>query len=94
MAAGRPAEKVFIPSDFLGDFDAGLKGSLLGDKAISSIFDNSKIKRFVPGFKATIRFKEGIKSTVKWFEENPKRMIMDPENNKFMDKIIQSYNRS
>lgn len=94
MAAGRSAEKVFIPSDYLGGFDADLKGSLLGDKAISTIFDNNKIKSFVPDFKATIRFKEGIKSTVKWFEEDPKRMIMDPKNGKFMDKVIQKYNRA
>ena len=39
-------------------------GNFLGDKANSAIFDNTKIKRFVPGFVATIPFREGIKRTV------------------------------
>lgn len=93
MAAGRPAEKVYIPSDYLGSFSPGLKGSLLGDKSVSTIFDNSKIKRFVPEFQANIRFKEGIKKTVSWFESKKERMIMNPDQNELMETIIQSYNR-
>jgi nucleoside-diphosphate-sugar epimerase len=93
LAAGKPANKIFIPSDYLGSFDPDLKGSLIGDKAVSTIFDNSKIKRFVPDFIATIRFKEGIKETVGWFEQKPERMVMDPQKNELMDQIIQKFNR-
>ena len=91
LAAGREALKIHISSDYLGTFDEQLKGSLVGDKAVSTIFDNSKIKMFVPEFKATIRFKEGIRDTVKWFEEAPERMLIDQNTNKFMDDIIESY---
>lgn len=93
MAAGRPAEKVYIPSDYLGNFSPDLKGSLLGDKAVSTIFDNTKIKRFVPEFQANIRFKDGIKETVSWFESEKERMILDPTENELMDSIIRSYTR-
>lgn len=93
LAAGRPADKIYIPSDYLGKFSPDLKGSLLGDKAVSTIFDNSKIKRFVPEFRANIRFKEGIKKTVSWFESDNERMIMNPIQNEFMDTIIRSYTR-
>lgn len=93
LAAGRPAEKIYIPSDYLGKFSPDLKGSLLGDKAVSTIFDNSKIKRFVPEFQANIRFKEGIKKTVSWFEDDKDRMIMNPVENEFMDTIIRSFTR-
>lgn len=93
LAAGRPAEKVYIPSDYLGKFSPDLKGSLLGDKAVSTIFDNSKIKRFVPEFQANIRFKEGIKKTVSWFESDNERMILNPIQNELMDTIIRSYTR-
>jgi len=93
LAAGRPAEKIYIPSDYLGKFSPDLKGSLLGDKAVSTIFDNSKIKRFVPEFQANIRFKEGIKKTVSWFESDKDRIIMNPAANEFMDTIIRSYTR-
>ncbi len=93
MAAGRAAKKVYIPSDYLGSFDPQLKGSLLGDKAVSTIFDNSKIRRFVPGFTPTIRFKDGIKETINWFEQEPERMVIKDETNDFMDKIISAYTR-
>ncbi len=68
MVAGIVIEKVYILSDYLGSFDPQLKGSLIGDKAVSTIFDNSKIRRFVPEFNPTIRFKDGIRDTINWFE--------------------------
>ena len=93
MAAGKKADIVYIPSDYLGTFDEQLKGSLLGDKAVSTIFDNSKIRRFVPEFNPSIRFKDGIRETIHWFEKMPNRMIIKNETNEFMDRIINAYNR-
>lgn len=93
MASGTKAEIVYIPSDYLGSFDPQLKGSLLGDKAVSTIFDNSKIRRFVPEFNPSIRFKDGIKETLTWFEHKPERMIISEETNDFMDRIIKTYTR-
>ncbi len=97
-AAGANANMVHIPSDFIcriavKEEQAWMRGNLLGDKAVSVIFDNTKIKRFVPDFVATIPFKEGIKRTVKWFEAEPSRMKIVPENNNLMDKIIDSYEK-
>ena len=93
LAAGKQAVKVYIPSDYLGTFDKNLRGSLLGDKAVSTIFDNSKIRRFVPQFNPVIRFKDGIQNTIHWFEEKPERMIIKNETNEFMDRIINTYTR-
>jgi nucleoside-diphosphate-sugar epimerase len=95
-AAGAELRAVHIASDFICDVadSMGLpdmRGSLLGDKAVSTIFDNSKIKRFVPGFIATIPFKEGIKRTVKWFEADRSRMIINEANNNFIDKVLEAY---
>ncbi len=92
-AAGKEAEMVHIPSDFIAGFDDFQRGNLLGDKAVSVVFDNSKIKSFVPEFKALIPFKQGIERTVRWFEEKPGRMIIRKENNEFMDQVIRAYNR-
>ncbi|MGQ1891456.1 NAD-dependent epimerase/dehydratase family protein [Thermophagus sp. OGC60D27] len=92
-AAGAPLKAVHIASDFIGSFDENLYGSLLGDKAHSVIFDNSKIKRFVPGFRATIPFSEGIKRTLRWFEADPGRIQMDPAKGQLVDKIIRAYKR-
>ena len=91
MAAGRKPEMIHIPSDFIAKFDNFHTGNLIGDKANSVIFDNSKIKMFVPEFKTTITFKEGIKTTVRWFEEKPSRMRIVGETNQFMDRVIREY---
>jgi nucleoside-diphosphate-sugar epimerase len=91
MAAGNVPEMVHIPSEFIAGFDDFHTGNLLGDKAHSVIFDNSKIKAFVPGFQALIPFNQGIKRTVSWFEQKPARMKIIEETNIFMDEVIQSY---
>ncbi|MCI0696608.1 NAD-dependent epimerase/dehydratase family protein [candidate division KSB1 bacterium] len=92
-AAGAEANLVHIASDFICQIENSLIGSLLGDKAHSVIFDNSKIKKFVPDFVATIPFKTGIKQTVSWFEADASRMVINAETNIMMDKIIQTYER-
>jgi nucleoside-diphosphate-sugar epimerase len=91
MAAGDIPDMVHIPSEFIARFDDFHTGNLLGDKANSVIFDNSKIKSFVTDFKALIPFKQGIARTVSWFEKKPSRMKIIEETNNFMDRVIQSY---
>ena len=90
-AAGAEANVVHISSDFISQVENSFEGSLLGDKSHSVVFDNSKIKKFVPSFVATIPFKAGIKQTVEWFEAEPSRMVVRDETNLMMDRIIQAY---
>ncbi len=92
-AVGHEAKIVHIPSDVLAEFDEELRGSLIGDKATSAIFDNTKIKRFVPDFTATIPFKLGIRKTIDWFEADSARQIVRKETNAWMDKIISRYEK-
>lgn len=67
------------------------EGGLLGDKAISVVFDNSKIKQFVPDFVATVPFSQGIKQTIDYFEARPERCGIDEEWNALVDRIIAAY---
>ena len=95
-AAGVPLKAVHISSDFICRIADGMdqewmRGNLLGDKANSAIFDNTKIKRFVPGYVATIPFREGIRRTVQWFDAHPERIRIDDENNRLMDAILAAY---
>ena len=95
-AAGVPLKAVHISSDFIcrvaDDMDQKwMRGNLLGDKASSAIFDNTKIKRFVPDYVATIPFREGIRRTVEWFDAHPHRIRIDDMNNKLMDTILAAY---
>jgi nucleoside-diphosphate-sugar epimerase len=90
-AVGVTADVVHIASDFIAAYDEEQTGNLLGDKAHSVIFDNTKIKRFVPGFKATIPFAKGIKETLAWFEADSSRQIINEATNTMMDTIITVY---
>lgn len=85
---------VFIPSRFLAQINDWEVGNLLGDKAVSAIFDNSKIKRFVPGFSAKIPFHEGARRTLAWFEADPARQIIRPEVNAQMDGYIAAWRKA
>lgn len=90
-AAGAELNAVYIPSDFIARIDPEYEGILLGDKSWCGVFDNSKIKRFVPDFIPTVLFAQGIKRTIEWFEAEPKRCAVDDEFNQFMDKLIAAY---
>jgi nucleoside-diphosphate-sugar epimerase len=87
-AAGVAPKFVHIPSDFLAAINGWERGNLLGDKAHSAIFDNSKIKRFVPGFQAVIPFHAGARSTLAWFEADSSRQKILPAINQTMDGYI------
>jgi nucleoside-diphosphate-sugar epimerase len=90
-ALGRKADIIHIASDFICSVEPSLTGNLLGDKAESVIFDNSKIKAFVPGFKAVIPFSEGIKRTLAWFDADNSRKIVLEQTGRMMDRIIEAY---
>jgi nucleoside-diphosphate-sugar epimerase len=93
-AAGVEPKLVHIPSEFLADFDERWRGTLLGDKAHSAVFDNSKIKRFVPGFAARIPFHVGARMTLRWFEAEPSRQRVVAETDARMDAAIAAWRRA
>lgn len=90
-AAGAQPDLVHIPSDFVSACLPGETGNLLGDKAVSAVFDNSKIKRWVPGYRADVPFAQGIRRTLAWFDADPARREIDAEANATWDKLIAAY---
>lgn len=90
-AAGVEPNIVHIPSDFLAAACPGQEGSLLGDKAVSVVLDNSKVKRFVPDYVATTTWAQGIRKCLAWFEADPARCEIDEEANQTWDRIIAAY---
>lgn len=98
-AAGCEAKIVHVPSEFICDVadrmgQGWMRGNLLGDKSVSMIFDNRKIKRFVPGFQATIPYHEGIARTIRWFEADPKRLRIVEGHNILHDKILDAWRKA
>jgi nucleoside-diphosphate-sugar epimerase len=92
-AAGVEPKLIHIPSDFIAACLPTALGGLLGDKAVSVVFDNTKIKRFVPGYSATTPFGQGIRRTLAWFDAVPARKQIDTEANATWDKLIEAYER-
>lgn len=93
-AAGADLNAVHISTEFIGKINPEEKPGLLGDKAHCAVFDNSKIKKLVPGFQAKIPFREGIRRTLDWFEAKEERMVVNPETNAMMDRIIEAHESS
>ena len=91
QAAGVEARIVHIASDFVGACLPEEIGSLIGDKASSVVFDNTKIKRFVPGYCARVPFAQGIRRTIEWFDADPLRRQVDEVANASWDRLIDAY---
>ena len=90
-AAGVEAQIVHSASDFISACLPDMAGSLLGDKTSSVVFDNSKLKRFVPGYCATTPFARGIEQTIAWFDADPRRQQIDAAADRQWDKLITAY---
>ena len=90
-ALGVEAKVVHIPSDFIARVAPQLAGSLLGDKTWSVVFDNSKIKEFVPDFRATVTFRDGTRRTLDWFAADEQRRRVDEAVHAEMDRILGVY---
>ena len=90
-ALGVELKAVHVSSDFLAECGRGLydfRGTLLGDKAYSLVFDNTKLKRLVPGFCAALRFDEGIKRTIDYVLAHKECQREDPEFDAWCDRVI------
>ena len=80
----------YVASDFLASVsDYDLRGGLLGDKANTVVFDNTKLKRAVPGFTATVRFEQGVRRTLEYVLSHPECRKEDPEFDAWCDSLIE-----
>lgn len=77
-----------VATDTLVRLDPSLSGPLNGDKTHSVVFDNSKIKRLVPGFAATIRFDQGIKQSMDVLLKTPSLQEFDPDWDAWLEKVL------
>jgi nucleoside-diphosphate-sugar epimerase len=87
-AAGAPLRAVHVPSEAIARFDPEWGASLLGDKAHSMIFDNSKIRALVPDFAPQIPFRDGARETLAWMDADPSRQGVDTAFDRMLDEIV------
>jgi nucleoside-diphosphate-sugar epimerase len=76
-AAGVEPLLVHGPSDAIAAVDEEFGDSLLGDKAHSMVFDNTKIRTLVPGWTARVPFRQGAQEIVDWHDADPVRRVVD-----------------
>lgn len=85
---------VHIPTPFIIEQYPDARGMLLGDKAENALFDNSKIKRFVPGFKCEKSFSDAIRESAAWFMEKPERREIDMKDDELIESLIGAWKRA
>ncbi len=88
-ALGVELHPYYVASDFLAavsDYD--FTGSLIGDKANSVVFENTKLKRAVPEFQATVRLDQGIRATLENVLANPALQTPDDAFDTWCDRVI------
>ncbi len=90
-ACGAEPNIAHVPSEFIEENWPKFKGSLLGDKAENLVFDNGKMKRFVPGWQCRIPFREGIRRSIAYYEAHPELQVVDDRYSREIDAIIAKY---
>jgi nucleoside-diphosphate-sugar epimerase len=93
-AAGANLDMVHVPSALIAALYPERGGSLLGDKAWSVVFDNAKIRRFVPSYRPCVSFAEGMKRSVAWFDADPARRVVNAEMDARIDRVIAAQRRA
>jgi len=94
LALGAGPRIVHVPSDFVARVCPERGKSLLGDKAHSAIFDNSKIKRYVPEFLATMPFAEGIRRSLAWLDAHSESKKVDAVIDGEYEKVLEAWRRA
>jgi nucleoside-diphosphate-sugar epimerase len=93
-ALGLEPKIVHLPSDLIAAYWPHATGSLIGDKANSVVFDNAKIKRLVSDFDPKVRWAEGVRRSLAWYESHPEFQTVDQEMGSLWDRMIAGYERA
>jgi nucleoside-diphosphate-sugar epimerase len=93
-ALGAKSPKIAkVPTDFICEIAPELTGTLKGDKAHPGVFDNSKIKRFVPGFQCRKPFHVGIRESVAWLREHPEQQNLNSQIDGMIENVLEAWAR-
>jgi nucleoside-diphosphate-sugar epimerase len=87
-ALGVEPNILHVPTDLIEVYWPHAHGSLLGDKANSVVFDNTKIKRTVPGFRCVVKWADGVRKAIAWHEAHPEFQTVDSDMDRILDHIV------
>ena len=77
-----------VPTEFICQVAPQMTGSLKGDKALPGVFDNSKIKEFVPDFVCRKSFRVGVRESVDWLLAHPEHQNLSPKIDALCDQVV------
>ena len=80
-----------VTSDAILAADERWGRSLLGDKAHSVSFDNTKLRSLVPDFTATTPFFRGAREIIDFYDADPARQRIDPEMNALIEQLAERF---
>jgi nucleoside-diphosphate-sugar epimerase len=90
-ALGREPEIVHIASEAIAREIPEMGPGLVGDKAHSVLFDNTRIRQLVPGWVATTPFSEGAREIADWYLADPARQQVNPDLDAAFDRLIAAH---
>lgn len=97
-ALGVELKPYYVTTDLLSDlgdkYGYDFRGGLMGDKSVSVVFDNSKVKKLSPNLTTTIPFHKGVRIALDYVLSHPDKYEEDPEFDKFCDKVIASLDKA
>lgn len=95
-AVGVEAKLVHVPSEFfpLAAPEWGWSELFLGDLGHSAIFDNSKIRRYVPGYSPNRTFIRSVVEMAGWRSAHPSEAAGDATAEAVIDRMVQGYRGS
>ena len=97
-ALGVGLKAYHVASDYLsavGDkYGYDFEGSLTGDKSVTVVFDNAKLKRLVPDMRTTVPFNQGVRIALDYVLSHPECQVEDPEFDAWCDRVIAALEES
>ena len=97
-ALGVELKAYHVASDFLAEagrpFGYDFEGSLTGDKSVSVVFDNRKLKRAVPDMVTRVPFARGVRITLDYVLSHPECQREDPEFDTWCDRVIEAQEKA
>ena len=90
-AAGTTAQIVHVASEQIAKHIPAMGPGLLGDKAHSVMFDNTKVKSVVPDYVATVPFATGAREIIDWYDADPARRRVDEDLDRAIDELIERF---
>ncbi len=82
---------VKVPTDFICGVAPQMTGTLKGDKSWPGVFDNSKIKRYVPEFRCKKSFHLGVRESVAWLRAHPERQNLSAKVDQMIEQVVREY---